>query len=212
MSDQQLTQLTVTSQNEKTTLLGKTKQDYASILRWCSFANSEILPSLGGWFRPLIGRDPYNKKNVEDSMKATQARLKVMEDHLMINTYLVGERLTLADIFTTSILGRGFEHFFDKEWRDANPSITRWYETVRNQAIFSDVAGPVQYIEKAIPNVPPKKEEKPKEAKKEQPKKQEKKPAKKEEEDEEEDEAPPQPKAKHPLEALPKPTFVLDDW
>ncbi|CRK38558.1 hypothetical protein BN1708_020538, partial [Verticillium longisporum] len=51
-----------TSQNEKTTLLGKTKQDYASILRWMSFVNSEVLPPLGGWFRPLLGRDPYNKK------------------------------------------------------------------------------------------------------------------------------------------------------
>merc|ERR1711981_149471 len=36
----------LTSQNEKTTLLGKTKQDYASILKWLSFANQEILPQL----------------------------------------------------------------------------------------------------------------------------------------------------------------------
>merc|ERR1712072_1032667 len=90
----------LTSQNEKTTLLGKTKQDYASILRWMSFANAEVLPSLGGWFRPLIGRDPYNKKSVEDSQKATDMKMKTMEDHLMLNTYLVGERVTLADIFT----------------------------------------------------------------------------------------------------------------
>lgn len=27
------------SQNEKTTLLGKTKQDYASILKWMSYFN-----------------------------------------------------------------------------------------------------------------------------------------------------------------------------
>merc|ERR1711977_558566 len=43
----------ITSQNEKTTLLGKTKQDYAAILKWMSFFNTEILPTLGGWFRPL---------------------------------------------------------------------------------------------------------------------------------------------------------------
>merc|ERR1711981_1278414 len=96
----------ITSQNEKTTLLGKTKQDYASILRWMSFANAEVLPSLGGWFRPLIGRDPYNKKNVEDSQKATDMKMKTMEDHLMLNTYLVGERVTLADIFTAAIVSR----------------------------------------------------------------------------------------------------------
>ena len=194
----------VTSQNEKTTLLGKTKQDYASILRWMSFANSELLTSLGGWFRPLIGRDPYSKKNVEDSMKAVDAKIKVMEDHLMVNTYLVGERLTLADLFCASIVGRGYDFVFDKEWREKHPSVNRWYTTVFNQAVYKDVAGDIKLIDKAIPNQPPKKEEKAKE----QPKKQEKKAAAAEEEEEEA----PKPKPKHPLESLPKPTFILDDW
>jgi elongation factor 1-gamma len=122
----------------------------------------------------------------------------------------VGERLTLADLFTVSMLGRGFEHFFDKEWRSANPNVTRWYETVYSQEIYSAVAGKLNFIEKAIANQPPKKEEKPKQEKpKEQPKKQEKK---KEVEDDEEEEDKPAPKPKHPLEALPKATFVLDDW
>ncbi|GAB7361873.1 hypothetical protein MBLNU230_g1912t1 [Neophaeotheca triangularis] len=194
----------VTSQNEKTTLLGKTKQDYASILRWMSFANSEILPALGGWFRPLIGRDPYNKKSVEENMKTTQRNMKTLEDHLMINTYLVSERLTLADIFAVGIVSRGFQFFFDKEWRSEHPSITRWYETVYNQPIYSEVADKLEFIEKAIPNQPPKKEEAPK---KEQAKKQEKPKAQAEEEPEEA----PKPKPKHPLESLPKATFVIDD-
>jgi elongation factor 1-gamma len=173
-----------------------------------SFANHEVLTCIGGAFRPLIGRDPYNKKNVDDSLKGMDARMKVIEDHLMINTYLVGERLTLADIFVASILGRGFEHFFDKEWRSANPSVTRWYDTVTNQSIWTDVVPKFTYIEKAIENKPPKTEAKPKQ---EQPKKQEKakKPA---DEEEEEEEDKPAPKPKHPLEALPKATFVLDDW
>lgn len=200
--------LAVTSQNEKTTLLGKTKQDYASILRWMSFANSELLPSLGGWFRPLIGRDPYNKKNVEDSMKAVAAKIKVLEDHLMINTYLVGERLTLADLFCTAIVGRGYDFVFDKQWRDEHPSVNRWYTTVYNQTIYKDVAGDIKLIEKAIPNQPPKKEEKPKE----QAKKQEKPKAAAAAANDDEEEEAPKPKPKHPLESLPKPTFVLDDW
>ena len=203
---------TVTSQNEKTTLLGKTKQDYASILRWMSFSNAELLPQLAGWFRPLIGRDSYNKKAVDDHMKASHARLKVLEDHLMINTYLVGERLTLADLFCTALSNRGFQFVFDKEWRDNYPSITRWYTTVANQPIYSDIAGKVEFIEKAVPNPPPKQEQPKKQEK--QPKQQQssKKAAAAKEEDDEEEEEKPVPKPKHPLEALPKPTFVLDDW
>ncbi|KAF1947483.1 hypothetical protein EJ02DRAFT_333727 [Clathrospora elynae] len=195
------------SQNEKTSLLGKTKQDYATILRWMCFANTEVLSPLGGWFRPILGRDPYNKKNVEDSQKAALKAVHVFEEHLLTHTYLVGERLTLADIFAASILARGFQYFFDKQWRDANPNVTRWYETIYNQSSYSAVAPKLEFIAEAMKNVAPKKEGG--EKKKEQPKAA---PKAKEEPEDEEEEAAPAPKAKHPLESLPKATFVLDDW
>ncbi|TVY81477.1 Elongation factor 1-gamma [Lachnellula suecica] len=170
----------ITSQNEKTTLLGKTKQDYATILKWMSFFNSEVLTTLGGWFRPLVGRDPYNKKNVEDSSKASLKAVDVVEKHLLNNTYLAGERITLADLFAAGVISRGFQYVFGKEWRAANPNVTLH---------------------------PPKKEAQPKAAPKAAAK-----PKAKAVEEEEEDEAPAAPKAKHPLEALPKATIPLDEW
>lgn len=142
----------VTSLNEKTTLLGDTKQDYASILRWMSFANSEILPSLGGWFNPLIGRAPFNQQELDQSMNATLQRLRIMEDHLSVTTYLVGERLTLADLFVTGVVAGGFMFFFDKAWRAEHPAVTRWFEHVYAQPIYADVAGRPVLVEKAIPN------------------------------------------------------------
>ncbi|MCJ1382907.1 hypothetical protein MMC17_006020 [Xylographa soralifera] len=204
----------ITSQNEKTSLLGKTKQDYASIVRWMSYANHEVLPTLGGWFRPLVGRDPYNKKHVEDSMKAALKAVGVLEQHLLINTFLVGERITLADIFAAGILARGFQYFFDKVWRSANPNVTRWYETVYNQPIYSAVVEKLSFIDEAIKNTPPPSAKKDTAAKKEKEpaaKKEAPKPKVKEVEDEEEEEVQ-APKSKHPLEALPKATLVLDDW
>ncbi|OJD17561.1 hypothetical protein AJ78_02374 [Emergomyces pasteurianus Ep9510] len=186
------------SQNEKTTLLGKTKQDYASILRWMSFANTELLPALGGWFRPLVGRDPYNKASVEANSKAALKAFAVLEKHLTSNTYLVGERLTLADLFAASMSSRGFEFVLGQTWRLDNPAVTRWYETVVNQDVYKAIIPEPTFVEEGLKNVPPKKEEKakapePKAAPKEEPK--------------------PAPKpAGHPLESLPKPSLILDDW
>ncbi|KAI9837568.1 MAG: hypothetical protein M1819_007219 [Sarea resinae] len=195
----------LTSQNEKTTLLGKTKQDYASILKWMSFANTEVMPKLGGWFRPLIGLEPYNKKHVEDSQKAALKAVGVLESHLLVNTFLVGERLTLADLFAAGILTRGFQHVFGKDFRAEHPALVRWYETVYNQPIYSAVATKLEFIEEPVKYTPPKKE-----PKKETPKAAPKAAAKPAADEEEEDK--PAPKPKHPLEALEKPTFVLDDW
>jgi elongation factor 1-gamma len=198
----------VTSQNEKTTLLGKTKQDYASILKWMSFFNTEVLPKLGAWYRPLLGKDPYNKKSVEEAQKVALKAVSVVEAHLRDTTYLVGERITLADLFAIGIIARGFEFFFDKKWRDDYPNVTRWYNTVYNQPIYSAVAPKFTLLDTPkLTNVAPKKAEQPKKEaapKKEAPKP---KPAA-----EEEEEAPAEPKPKHPLEALPRATFPLDEW
>lgn len=178
-----------------------------------SFLNTEVLSALGGWFRPLIGRDPYNKKSVEDSQKAALKAVHVLEEHLLVNTYLVGERLTLADLFAVGILSRGFQFFFDKKWREENPNTTRWYETVYNQPIYSEVADKLEFIDEAIKNQPPKKEKEDKPKKEQAPKKETPKPKAKEvDEDEEEEEDKPAPKPKHPLESLPRATLVLDDW
>jgi len=196
------------SQNEKTTLLGKTKEDYASILKWMSFSNSELIGALGAWFRPLLGRDVYNKKNVDTAIAQTKTVASVFEAHLLKNTFLVTEKLTLADIFATSVFARGFQYVLDAEFRAAYPNIVRWYELIRNQPLYSSVAGEVSYIQEAIKYTPPKKEAAPKAAPKPAAPKAEK-PAK---EEEEEEEAPAAPKPKHPLDALPKPTLILDDW
>ena len=175
-----------------------------------SFANSEVLPPIGSWFRPLVGREPYNKKNVDEASKKSLKAVKVLEDHLLVNTFLVGERITLADLFVTGMLSRGFQYFFDKQWREEHPSLTRWYETVYNQPIYSAVAPKFQFIDEAIKNTPPK-SEKPEKPKKQEAKKEQPKPKAKEVEEDEEEEEKPAPKPKHPLEALPKPTFILDD-
>lgn len=178
-----------------------------------SFANSELLPALGGWFRPLIGRDPYNKKMVDDSSKAALKAVGVLEQHLLVNTFLVGERITLADLFAVGILSRGFQYFFDKKWRQENPNVTRWYETIYKQPIYSAVVDKLSFIDEAIPNHPPKKDKEDKPKKEQAPKAAPKPKAKEvDEDDNEEEEDKPAPKPKHPLEALPKPTLALDDW
>ncbi|KPM35414.1 hypothetical protein AK830_g11160 [Neonectria ditissima] len=146
-----------TAQSNNTSLSGKTKQDYASILKWLSFANSEIIPSLAGWYRPLRGAIPYDKKSVDDSAKATLKAVEIMEDQLTDHPFLVGETLSLADLFTAGVLSRGFQFLFDKKFRAENPHITRWFETVTSQPSYSAVTDKVELLNTPAPaNVDPK--------------------------------------------------------
>ncbi|KAI9830975.1 MAG: hypothetical protein M1826_004092 [Phylliscum demangeonii] len=187
----------VTSQNEKTALLGKTKQDYASILRWMCLVNQDLAQAYGQVAFPLVGRVPYNKKSVEEGMERANKMANVIEQHLMHHTFLVGERMTLADLFTVPLVSVGFKYFFDKKWREEHPSIEP------------------EYIEEALKNQPPKKEPAPKKEAAPKPAAAPKAKAKEvvEKDDGEDDEDDkPAPKPKHALEELGKPSMVLDDW
>jgi len=197
------------SQNANTTLLGKTKEDYASILKWASLSNSDLISTMSKWYLPYLGREPYNKKVIDAAIQGTKVILSVFERQLLHNTFLVTEQLTLADIVAACILGRGYQVIFDPEIRASFPNITRWYETVANQLFYKEIAGEVKYIDEAPKYIPPKKEEKKKEAPKAAPKA-EKKPAT--ENDDDEDIVPAEPKQKHPLDLLPQTSMILDDW
>ncbi|RMD43526.1 hypothetical protein DV735_g1607, partial [Chaetothyriales sp. CBS 134920] len=198
------------SQNERTALLGKTKQDYASIVRWLSYSNSEVLPTLSSWFEPLIGQQQYNQKSVLDAKSKANKALKVIEEHLHTQTFFVGERITLADLFVASELAPAFQYVLDKAWRDEHPNTARWYETIINQPIWQAVVKEPVLVDEAVVYTAPKKEKAPKAAAAAAAPKAEKKA--KEVDPEEDEPVQEAPKAKHPLEALPKPTLILDDW
>jgi elongation factor 1-gamma len=51
---------------------------------------------------------PFVKKDVEDAATKSKKLLSILEKELQNKTYLVGERITLADLFASSLLQRGF--------------------------------------------------------------------------------------------------------
>lgn len=113
---------------------------------------------------------------------------------------------------------RAATFYLDKSNIDKFPSVVRFVETVLNQPQIAEF-WTVEWPEKVTTYTPPakepkKKEDKPKAA--EQPKKQEKpkqKAPEPAEEDDDDDLVPKEePKAKSPLDSLPKSTFNLEDW
>jgi glutathione S-transferase len=80
--------------------------DHAVILG----ANSHLLKAIGGWFRPLTGSAPYNKAAVEACKADVHAHAALLEAALLKSTFLVGHRITLADIIVAAFLSRGFEY------------------------------------------------------------------------------------------------------
>jgi elongation factor 1-gamma len=104
----------------------------------------------------------------------------------------------------------------DAPLRAKLPNTVRYLETIVNQPKLKPILGEIEYVEKALAYTPPAKEKKakpaaaePKEAAPKAPK-----PKAKPVEEDEEDEplVPEEPKAKNPLDSLPKSNFNLEDW
>ena len=65
---------------------------------------------------PLAGRGQYNKLTTEAAKADFLKIATILETKLLTKTFLVGERITLADIFVAAILGRGFETVSSAHW------------------------------------------------------------------------------------------------
>ncbi|KAL4781518.1 glutathione S-transferase [Aspergillus varians] len=142
--------LYIASQKENHTLLGKTKQEAASVHRWLSYSNTQILPNLGGWFAPILGRRPYDEAAVNAAKEKTLENISIIAKHLEGREFLVGDGLTIADLFVAGQLTRGFSFVLDKEWREANPGITAWAERIYALPAWREVIKEPVFIEKAI--------------------------------------------------------------
>ncbi|GBN74864.1 Elongation factor 1-gamma [Araneus ventricosus] len=79
-------------------LNGKTQFEKAQILMWINFAESEVLPPSCTWVFPCLGLVQFNKQSTEKSKEDVKRILQILNDHLLHSTYLVGERITQADI------------------------------------------------------------------------------------------------------------------
>ncbi|KAI6022936.1 hypothetical protein PISMIDRAFT_677455 [Pisolithus microcarpus 441] len=196
-------------------LLGGTIEDAALVDQYVHFAETEIHSSNELIYMMLNGYVPYNKA-IHTVLTERQLRgYSTLETILLTRTYLVGERLTLADITIASVIFLSVSYTLDAPLRARYPNILRHFDLIINQPKLKEVFGQPTFVEKAVQYTPPAKEKKEKEPKQPAPAPAPKKEKpKKAEEDDEEDEnlVPEEPKAKNPLDLLPKSTFNLEDW
>eukprot|EP01137_Pigoraptor_chileana_P026010 Opistho-2@96375 len=210
----------IASQKKEAQLLGKNDVEAAQVQQYVNFADHEIYPASCTWVYPILGIINFNKQASEKAKQDIEHALAALNEILRTKTFLVGERVSLADIVVASTLVPLYENVLDVATRKAFGNVNRWFVTLINQKEFKTVLGDFKLVETAKQPALPAKEDKKKEEKKEKkeepkkeaPKKEEpkKKEAAPEEDDllDEEREAP----AKDPLGALPKSSFDLDGF
>nr|KAF6275390.1 eukaryotic translation elongation factor 1 gamma [Myotis myotis] len=77
-----------------------------AIAYYVSFADSDIVPPASTWVFPTLGIMHYNKQATETAKEDMRRILGLLDAHLKTRTFLVGERVTLADITVVCTLFR----------------------------------------------------------------------------------------------------------
>jgi len=193
----------------------------AEVVQWMSFAQNEVLPAACTWVFPTMGIMAFNKNATERAKEDVKKAMDVLNKALLTKTYLVGERITLADVCVAYAMKMLFENVLEPGFRKPYGNTVRWYTTIMNQPAVVGVSGTPKLAEKMAQFDPKKfaemqgaggdKKDNKKADKKKEPKKKEEKP-KQEKKEEPKDEVPAEPKAKDPFAALPPGTMVMDEW
>jgi len=179
--------------NGSTNLNGSTYFESAQVKQWIDFTAFEIEPQRAVWLLPILGVIEFNGKAYAAAKKDLKEALKVMNTHLLKNTFLVGNQVTLADITCACALVELFQTVLDNNFRKGLENLVRWFNTVSNQKEFLAVVGEVKMTKKEQRAPVPKKKPQDQQKKADKPA-QAKKPS----------------KPKNPLDELPKSSMSLD--
>jgi elongation factor 1-gamma len=203
---------------------GTTNESRAEVLQWLNYGSENVVPAVSGLVYPclsLVESCPAGLKKAESELRQV---FGLINDFLKTRTYLVGQRMTLADVSLACDLLLAYRHVADEKFRKPYGNLNRWFLTVMNQDNVKKVCGELslcnarpefcadkhkKHTEAAKAAAPAKKEKAPKPAK-EAPKK--KAPEPEEEMDEAEEAMAAEPKSKDPFAEMPKGTFNMDEF
>ena len=178
----------------KPELLGENELEKAQVRQWSDFGIFEIGFCAKEIVYPIFGWKPYCKESADKANERLKGFMRTLDAQLKDKEYVMGAKLTLADVCLFRELKYFFQLVFPKGLRDkVFPNVTKWFQKMAETEEVKKVYGKILLCNQPLkPFIQEQKEEKKPE------KKQEKKPEKKPEEGEE----PPLPPSKLELETF----------
>jgi elongation factor 1-gamma len=81
------------------------------------------------YVRYFVLRYQADKQAYTAAVDKLQSRLQTLDKILLDRTYIVGERITLADVFIATALANAFSGHVHAELRKQTPNVVRYFNT-----------------------------------------------------------------------------------
>ena len=115
----------------KPELLGTNEFEKAKVSQWIEFGGCEINRCIKSIIYPIFGWAPYCKEKADEDNTNIKKYLKIIENNLTKSNYIVGEKITLADIILFRYI-RLFMmlHFPEGMRKSLFAQTTKWFEKI----------------------------------------------------------------------------------
>jgi elongation factor 1-gamma len=172
----------------KPDMYGTTPIEKALINQWIDFATQEIYTSSRPLVYPIFGWMEHDKDLVNESGKELLNNLKIVDKHLEGKKYLVGDKMTLADVVLVNKIRLLFMMIYTDGLRTHQlKNLNDYFISIMETPEAKKAYGRTLLCKQPVrAYIKPKEDKKKEEKKKEEKKKEEKKEKKEKEEDEEE--------------------------
>ena len=127
---------------------GTSVETVSQVLQWLNYGATEVESAVASWVYPalsLVESAPHNVSKAKDDLRHI---FHFLNEFLKTRTFLVGERLSLADVSLAADLLLAYQHVVDEAFRHPYANLNRWFNTVIHQTHVQSVLGEVKFCEK----------------------------------------------------------------
>lgn len=117
----------------------------SEVLQWMQWSEGQLIPNVLSYVLPSVSAVHVDSEMLEAAKAELFTQLKCFNELLLTRTFLVGERLSLADISVAMDLLPAYQYVLDDAARVSLVNVNRWFRTIINQEPVKDVLGEVQF-------------------------------------------------------------------
>jgi elongation factor 1-gamma len=129
-------------------LRGQKKEDESDVLCWMNAAETLYRPAIMAWVLPATSCMALDKQSFDAARADCERLLDILNNILLHKTFLVGERMSLADLSLAFDLKPAYEHVLEPGMTVKYANMTRWFMTVMHQPEVAKVVGTITLCEK----------------------------------------------------------------
>jgi len=135
-------------------LLGSNEFESSLVDQWIEWYRSRAEKDIYAWFLPAVGYGTFDQKKHDDAKAAINIAFGILNGHLEGKEWLVGKRVTLADIVLFASMHLAFTLVTDPTYMKPYANIVAWANRCASQPQFKAVIPEFKFaeVEKKAPS------------------------------------------------------------